>query len=102
MIYAGLTMLAAIAGGSFSSRQLYLQGLPEDQVPACGPGLSYMLEAFPLNQTLTAMLTGDGNCAEVVWTFLGLSIPAWTLVAFISVAGSALYLLLRERRSDPA
>lgn len=97
MVYAGLTALAAIAGGSFSSRQLYLQGLPEDQVPACGPGLSYMLEAFPLSQTLGAMLRGDGNCAEVVWTFLGLSIPAWALLAFIGIAGMAVYLIMRNR-----
>ena len=31
-----------------SVRQLWLQSLPKDQIPACGPDLSYMLEAFPL------------------------------------------------------
>ena len=87
-----------IAGASFSGRQVYLQGLPEDQVPACGPGLSYMLETFPLSKTLAAMLKGDGNCAEVVWSFLGLSIPAWTLLAFLSIALTALFILLRCRR----
>jgi disulfide bond formation protein DsbB len=96
-IYAGATAMAAIAGGSFSGRQIYLQGLPADQVPACGPGLSYMLEVFPWTQTLAAMLKGDGNCAEVVWSFLGLSIPEWTLIAFAGIAGAAIFVLLRNR-----
>ena len=45
------------------------------------------------------VLRRDGNCAEVVWTFLGLSIPAWTLLAFTAIAGAALYLLFRNRRA---
>jgi len=32
------------------------------------------------------LLRGDGNCAEVAWTFMGLSIPGWTLVVFVGFA----------------
>lgn len=81
-VLASLGMLFAVAGGYFSSRQLYLQSLPEDQVPACGPSIDYLLDNFPIMEALEVMLRGDGNCAEVAWSFLGLSIPAWTLVAF--------------------
>ena len=73
---------AAVVGSGFSLRQLWLQSLPPDEVPACGPGLAYMIERFPLSEVLRAMVLGTGNCAEVAWTFLGLSIPAWVLVAF--------------------
>ncbi len=85
-IFAGLGILLAIAGGSFSSRQVWLQNLPEDQVPACGPDVAYLLENFPLWDALSVLLRGDGNCAEVDWTFLGVSIAGWTLVAFIGLA----------------
>ncbi len=95
-VMAGLAGLLAIAGGAVSSRQLWLQSLPEDQVPACGPSLEYMLETFPLAETLKIMLQGDGNCAEVVWTFLGLSIPGWTLVAFVGLLGVNLWQMLRR------
>lgn len=95
-LMAGFGILFAILGGSISSRQLWLQSLPEDQVPACGPSLEYILDAFPLQEALTVLLRGDGNCAEVVWTFLGLSIPGWTLVAFIGLAGINLWQLLRR------
>lgn len=95
-IYAGLGILLAAAGSAFSARQIWLQHLPEDQVPACGPGLEYMLETFPLQEALALLLQGDGNCAEVVWTFLGLSIPELTFIAFMGLAGFNLWQLLRR------
>ncbi len=95
-IYAGLGLLAAVIGGGFSSRQIWLQNLPADQVPACGPGLDYILESFPLRQALELLLRGDGNCAEVAWTFLSVSIPGWTLVAFVGLAAINLWQALRR------
>ena len=92
--YSVAGIIAAIAGGGFSARHVWLQQLPEDLVPACGPSLQYMLETFPLNQTLTAMLSGDGNCAEELWSFLGLSIPAWTLLVFAGLLMCNLLLFL--------
>lgn len=86
IVYAVLGSLLAIAGGGFSSRQLYLQSLPEDKVPACGPSLEFMFETFPLMDAIGLLLRGDGNCAEVTWRFLGLSIPGWTLCAFVVIA----------------
>jgi disulfide bond formation protein DsbB len=89
--WALATGAAAIIGSGFSLRQLWLQNLPADEVPACGPGLDYMLEVFPLSDVLKAMVMGTGNCAEVTWTFLSLSIPAWVLLAFAAfLAGSVL------------
>lgn len=95
-VYPALGLLAAIIGGSFSSRQLWLQSLPPERVPACGPDLYYMLDAFPFLETLKVMLTGDGNCAEVSWTFLGLSIPGWMLIAFVGLAVLNIWQLARR------
>jgi disulfide bond formation protein DsbB len=83
-IYPLLTILAALVGGGFSIRQLWLQSLPADQVPACGPGMDYMLENFPLGDVLAAMTQGTGDCAEVAWQF-GLTIPGWALLGFIAI-----------------
>ncbi|MCC5887010.1 MAG: disulfide bond formation protein B [Gammaproteobacteria bacterium] len=79
---AGVTV-AALIGSGFSLRQLWLQSLPADQVPACGPDLYYMVEVFPLSEVLLAMTVGTGDCAEVHPVF-GLSIPAWVLMAFVA------------------
>jgi disulfide bond formation protein DsbB len=81
-VYAALCGLAAGAGAAVAARHVWLQHLPEDQVPACGPGLEYMLENLPFSDTISIVLMGDGNCAETVWTFLGFSIPEQTLAVF--------------------
>lgn len=95
-VYATLALLTAGAGGAIAGRHVWLENLPEDQVPACGPGLDYMLDNFPLAQALELILRGSGECAEVAWTFLGLSIPGWTLLAFIGFGALALLLFFRR------
>ena len=82
-VAAAGVILAAVIGSGFSLRQLWLQSLPPDRVPACGPDLYYMVEVFPLSEVLLAMTVGTGDCAEVHPVF-GLSIPAWVLMAFIA------------------
>jgi disulfide bond formation protein DsbB len=81
-VYSALCGIAALGGAAIAARHIWLQHLPEDLVPACGPGLDYMLENFPFSETLSLVLMGDGNCADTVWTFLGLSIPEQTLAVF--------------------
>lgn len=95
-IYALLMLFAAGGGAAVAGRQVWLQHLPPDQVPACGPSLGYMLETFPLGETLRIMFTGDGNCAEVHWQFLGLSMPAWSLLWFVALAAVAVWHGLRR------
>ncbi|UZE96422.1 disulfide bond formation protein B [Alkalimarinus alittae] len=98
-VYGALLVVVAAIGAALSTRQLWLQSLPEDEIPACGPGLSYIvdnMEYFPLQEVLTMMLSGTGDCAEVQWVFLGLSIPGWTLIVFISIALLGLFQLFRK------
>ena len=84
--YAVFGAFIALTGAGISTRHVWLQHLPPDQVPACGPGLDYMLQYFPLFEILKQMLSGTGDCAEVTWTLLTLSMPAWTLIAFLMLA----------------
>lgn len=98
-IYAWLGALSALMGASISTRHVWLQHLPPDQVPECSPGLEYVFQHFPLADTIKLMLTGTGECAKIDATFLGLSIPAWTLVAFLMLAGFSL-LAMRLPQAD--
>ncbi|TBR41238.1 disulfide bond formation protein B [Marinomonas agarivorans] len=91
-------IVLSLIGSALSIRHLYLQNLPYDELPACLPGLSYMVKTFPLQDILNAMIMGTGECGDVLWTFLGLSIPGWTLVAFIAIAVSnSLSLILLKK-----
>lgn len=81
-----VVVILSLLGAALAIRHLYLQNLPIDALPACLPGLSYMIDAFPWQDVAKAMIMGTGDCGEVVWTFLGLSIPGWTLIAFLGMA----------------
>lgn len=94
-IYGFLMVVGSGAGLAVAGRQLWLQSLPADQVPACGPSVEYMLEVLPWMEVLTTALRGTGDCAEVTWRFLGLSIPGWTAVFFTLVIITGLVLMLR-------
>ncbi len=98
-IYGGLCALCGILGGAVAARHVWLQYLPADEVPACGPSLQYMLETLPFSETLELVLMGDGNCADVQWTFLGLSIPEQALGLFLV---ATLISLWQTFRSYPA
>ena len=90
-VYAFFFFSAAGAGGAVAWRHVYLQGLPPDQVPACGPGLGYMLDNFPLGDALKMVFTGSGECANIDWQFLGLSMPTWVLIAVLGLGGLGIW-----------
>jgi disulfide bond formation protein DsbB len=98
IIYTLLQLVAALAGISVAGRHVWLQNLPKDQVPACGPGLDFMVDTFPLLEVLNMVLSGSGECAEVSWRFLGLTMPTWTLISFVVLGAWGVWLNWMNRR----
>jgi disulfide bond formation protein DsbB len=97
IVYGVLGALVAAGGAAVASRQIWLQHLPADKVPQCGPDLFFMLENFPLAQTLKKLVSGTGECAVVDWTFLGLSIAEWSFAWFVALALYAAWLAWRSK-----
>ncbi len=102
-VYHGLGAIPALIGTGIALRHVWLQHLPPSEVPECGPGLDFLMRAFPLQDVIQTVLKGSGDCAEVVWQLLGLSIPAWAPVCFlglllINVAGLLGVFRYRETR----
>jgi disulfide bond formation protein DsbB len=95
-VYALLQLLFGGAGTAIAARQVWLQSLPKDQVPACGMGLDYMLETLPFTDVLRNVLEGSGECAEKGWELLHLSIAGWTLVFFIAMIAASFALIRRD------
>ncbi|MGB0212822.1 disulfide bond formation protein B [Algiphilus sp.] len=96
-VYAVLVWLTAGAGAVIAGRHVWLQSLPEDQVPACGPTLDFLVDALPIWEVVTTVLSGDGNCAIIDWSWMGLSLPAWTLVGFVALMIWALLAAILPR-----
>lgn len=96
-VYGGLLAFLSVLGGGIAAWQVYLQHLPPGQVPECGPGLDFMLEAMPLTKILPLIFKGSGECAEVTWTFLELSIAQWALGWFVLFALAGVIAAVRRR-----
>lgn len=101
-VYGALAALFALGGAATATRQVWLQHLPADKVPQCGPDLFFMLENLPLARTLEKLVQGTGECAAVDWKFLGLSIAGWALVWFVLLVLYALWLAVRGAGAAPA
>ena len=95
-VYAGLLALVTAGGVAVAGRHIWLQSLPPEALPACGPGLGYILDTFPLGEALAKVFSGSGECAEIDWQFLGLSMPAWVLIAVLVTGGLGVWNNLRR------
>lgn len=99
-IYLGLFGMFALQGIVVAGRHVWLQHLPADKVPSCGPGLGYMLDNFPFADALKMVFTGSGECAEVDWTLLGLSMPSWVVIAIVGLLTCGFWNNLARARSN--
>ncbi|MGQ0501812.1 MAG: disulfide bond formation protein B [Panacagrimonas sp.] len=97
-VYAGLAAASSLIGAFIAGRHVWLQHLPADQVPACGPTLDYLLGMLPVSEVVQMVLRGDGNCAKIDAAWLGLALPTWTLVLFVGLTLFSLILPLLSAR----
>jgi len=97
-LYGGLMIVVAAVGMAVAGRQVWLQQLPPDEVPACGPGLDYMLDVFPFTEALAMVFQGSGECAEVEWSLLGISMAGWVFVMLAALAVFAAWTNFRRGR----
>ncbi|WP_349568544.1 disulfide bond formation protein B [Azotobacter salinestris] len=95
-LYAGVALFAALGGAATAGRQVWLQNIPPDQLPSCLPSLEYMMEALPFQEIVRQVLHGTADCAEVGWTLFGMSLPEWSLLAFVAMILFTLLQLLRQ------
>ncbi len=95
--YASMLGLVALLGAGVAAWHVRLQHLPPDEVPSCGPGLGYILDTIPLQDMLGVIFKGSGQCAEISWRFLGLSMPAWVCVGLLGLGVAGVWNNLREQ-----
>ncbi len=102
-VYAVLVAIAAMVGAVIAVRHLYVQLTPHDLLmEGCGPGLNYLLDSFPLADAIKKAFMASGDCGEINWTFLGLTMPGWTLVCYVLLGAGALWAGFRRRANGSA
>ena len=100
-IYAFLGGLSILWSVGVAARHVWLQNLPPDKVPSCGPGLDYWVETLPLKSVFEQVLTGSGECAKVDWMFLGQSLPVWSFLFFAILLIVSVWQLFRKYQDAP-
>ncbi len=98
VVYSTLLVLVSLIGAGIAARHVWLQHLPKDKVPECGPGLGYILDRFPLVNALEKIFRGSGECAEAGWRLMGLSIAEWSLVWFVLLGAYAVFVAAAARK----
>jgi disulfide bond formation protein DsbB len=79
-VSVGLIVLATAIAAGVSGRHVYVQSQPPGTFESCGSSLEWMMEINPLFEVIRKVLSAPGECANIDWTFLGLSMPAWVLI----------------------
>lgn len=80
-----LCLISILWSVGVAGRHVWLQSLPPDEVPACGPGLNYWMDTLPIAQVFKEVFTGSGECAVIDWTLLGFSLPQLSLSFFMAL-----------------
>lgn len=115
-ILIGLTCLAgAIQGPGLRGRRIYSvlvfllarrrgHGRPPGMVADRSAGPTAGLPAQPrlhdagasFQEVIRLVLHGTADCAQVSWTLFTLSIPEWSLLAFVAYLGFSIVQFLRR------
>ena len=99
-LFGFLKLLVSGLGMFVAGWHVRLQHLPPEEVPDCGPGLDYMLEVFPWKDIMSELINGSGDCAEVVWSFLGLSMPTWSFICFVGYFFYTIFWMRLKQRLE--
>jgi protein dithiol:quinone oxidoreductase len=97
-VYGALIGLAALGGVLISARHIWIQAQPPGTVAACGADLNYLMEIMPVTDVVTKVLTGSGECGQIDWTFLGLSMPWWVAISLSVLGAWALVVNYKKSR----
>ncbi|AKX45512.1 disulfide bond formation protein DsbB [Thiopseudomonas alkaliphila] len=95
-LYAAGTLVVSALGMATAGRQMWLQTLPADELPACLPSMDYMIQAFPLIDVINKTLHGTADCAKIDWTFFGFNLAQLSFFSFCLIALFSLLLILRK------
>ena len=92
-----LLVMISSAGVGIAARHVWIQNLPPEKVPGCGPGLDFMIANFPLSEVLEMAFSGSGECAEISWSFAFLSMPAWVIIWLIALGSFGVWSIHQRR-----
>jgi disulfide bond formation protein DsbB len=97
-VYSALGALLAAGGAAAAGYHLHIQSDPRRALECMGSWLERWLDASRLGKMIPPLLQYDGSCIAKPWSFLGLSIPGWSLVWFSILVVAFVIIAIKARR----
>lgn len=91
-----LSILSNIFSLVMAVRNVWLQTLPEDKIPACGLDIETLLDVVPFLEAIKQTFQGSGDCAQKAWVFMGQSLAVWASVFFTFYFISQIIILIKQ------
>jgi len=93
--YAWATLACSLAGALLAARHVWLQGA-DRVVHVCPIPIGRVFEQA-WGEAARQLLLGGPDCSSFTWSFLDLTLPEWSLLAFLLMAALPLSCLLAYR-----
>lgn len=90
--YGFLISIFALTGAVIAARHAWLIRYPESFECGISPEEAF-LNSLPIAGWWPGMFEANGDCADIDWEFLSLTIPDWSLIAFVTLGITAIYIL---------
>lgn len=98
LLYGVLGGLIAAGGAAAAAYHIYIQNDKARALECMGSPLERWLDASRIGKMIPPLLQYDGSCIAKPWAFLGLSIPAWSLVWFVILLAAFVAVVVKARR----
>ncbi|MDU9391085.1 disulfide bond formation protein B [Pseudomonas sp. zfem002] len=92
--YLWLCLALALCGALLASRHVWLQGLSLSPEVSDLHSMTHLLAHGTSTEWLQSMFLGSAECVPITWSFLSLSVPEWSLLAFVGLALMMLFRLI--------
>lgn len=83
MIYSALGAIVAAGGAAAAGYHIYIQSDPVRALGCMGSPVESFLDKIKVGKMIPPLLQYDGLCTPKAWSFLGMSIPEWSLAWFV-------------------
>lgn len=93
--YAWAALASSASGALLAARHVWLQGA-DDKGHVCPPSLWQLFDQ-PFGEAAWQLLLGGPGCSSLTWSFLDLTLPEWSLLAFLLLALLPMACLLAYR-----
>ncbi|MBF8766005.1 disulfide bond formation protein B [Pseudomonas putida] len=93
--YAQLALGFALGGAAVAARHVWLQGVVVDDL-VCPVAIDHNAGQY-WTELARQLFSGAPDCNAMTWSFMDLTLPEWSLMAFVLLAALALGHLLASR-----